>query len=170
MLHKAIAALTLGIFCLLTASPQADAQKAVESFFIRYNHAGLRAIEVKDGQLHHVWHSLRQFGDGEPMVMRQDLSSYDRYEAHIWLTQQELKRFYDWITEYKIFRFEPTYASVSEGRSYAAAFKTSLAVIQGNKSYTISWVGDSQIPDRLQKTVNYLIGICEEVQRTHEGK
>jgi hypothetical protein len=152
------------------ANPHAHSQGGSESFSIRYNHAGLYKIEVKDGQLHHVWHSLRHFREGEPMVMRQDLNSYDRYEAHIWLSQQEMKRFQGWIAKHKVFRFKPFYESASENRSYGAAFKTSLTVIQEAKTHSIEWTGDSKIPVRLEKAVDQLIKLCEEVQKTRKEK
>jgi hypothetical protein len=150
------------------AIPHVHSQQANESFSIQYNHAGLRKIAIKDGQLHHVWHSLRQFGEGEPVVMRQNLSSYDRYEAHIWLTHQELKRFQDWIAEHKVFQFKPVYKPPTELRTYGVAFKTSISVTQGDKSHSIEWTGDSKIPDRLEKAVDQLVKLCEEVQTSRK--
>lgn len=164
-MQRIVVILVLVIFCFLMAIPHIHSQQASESFSIQYNHAGLRKIEIKDGQLHHVWHFLRHFTEGEQMVMRQDLSSYDRYEAHIWLTQQELKRFQDWIAEQKIFRFKPVYKPPTELRTYGVAFKTSIFVTQADKTHSIEWTGDSEVPDRLKKAVDQLIKLCEEVQK-----
>jgi hypothetical protein len=158
------------ITCLLLTFSSIHPQEVTKPFSIHYNHAGLSMIVVKDGQLHHTWHSPRHFGEGEPMVMRQDLSSYDRYEAHIWLTQQEMKLFQDWIAEHKVFLFKPFYESASEGRSYGAAFKTTLTVTQGAKTHAISWTGDSKIPDQLQGAISKLTKLCEKVQQTRTEK
>jgi hypothetical protein len=169
-MQRAVCILVFLISCFLISLPSVHSQKGVASFSIQYNHAGLRMIEVKDGQLHYVWHSLRQFGEGEPMVMRQDLSSYDRYEAHLWLTQQELKRFQDWIAEHKVFRFKPVYKPPTELRTYGVAFKTSISVTQGDKTHSIEWTGDSKIPDRLEKAVDQLVKLCEEVQTSRKER
>ncbi|OGP89904.1 MAG: hypothetical protein A2031_06710 [Deltaproteobacteria bacterium RBG_19FT_COMBO_43_11] len=144
----------------------ADAQVAKESFSIHYNHAGLRTIEVKEGQLHYVWHSSRIFGEGEPQVMRQDMKTYDRYEAHIWLTQQDLVVFQNWIAEYNVFKINTAYPSASGNKSFAAAFTTSLSVAQEGKAHSVSWAGDSVIPVGLKKAVEKLTRICEETLKT----
>lgn len=169
-MKRTVHILILVIISLLTAVPFIHSQEESKPFSIQYNHAGLRKIEVKDGQLHYVWHSLRHFGEGEPMVMRQDLSSYDRYEAHIWLTQQELKRFQDWIAEHKVFQFKSVYKPPTELRTYGVAFKTFISVTQADKTHSIEWTGDSNIPDRLKKAVDQLIMLCEEVQKTRKEK
>ena len=158
------------IISLLIAVSFIHSQEASEPFSIHYNHAGLRKIEVRDGQLHYIWHALRHFRKGEPMVLRQDLSSYDRYEAHIWLSQQEMKRFQDWIAEYKVFQFKSVYKPPTELRTYGVVFKTSISVTQVDKIHAIEWTGDSEIPARLEKAVDQLIKLCEEVQKTRKEK
>jgi hypothetical protein len=165
-MQRAVCILIFVISCFLISLPHAHSQELSQAFSIRYNRAGLRMIEVKDGQLHHVWHSLRQFGEGEAVVMRQDLSSYDRYEAHIWLTQQEMKRFQDWIAEHKVFQFKPVYKPPTKLRTYGVAFKTTVSVTEGDKTHAIEWTGDSKIPDRLEKAVDQLVKLCKEVQKT----
>jgi len=61
------------ILCLLIALPSAHSQKDVDSFSIKYNHADLRMIEVKDDQLHHAYHSLRHFEGGRDKTVRKRL-------------------------------------------------------------------------------------------------
>ncbi len=156
------------VFFSLAILPLAFSQTADKSFSINYNSAGLCIIEVRGGSLHHVWHVLKVFEEKEPAVVRQDLKSYDRYEARIRLTHRELDFFQDWLTEHKINRFNSIYASASKGRSYAAAFETSLSVTRYGKNHTISWSSDSEIPEDLKRAVDKLIKICEEMQKSRQ--
>jgi len=74
-MQRAVCILIFVISCFLISLPSAHSQKDGESFSIQYNHAGLRMIEVTDGRLHHIWHSLRQFGEGEGKTMHKRLWS-----------------------------------------------------------------------------------------------
>jgi len=66
------------ISCFLITLPHPHLEEPCQVFSIRHDHAGLYMIEVKDGQLHYVRHSLKQFGEGEDKTKHKRLMEYRR--------------------------------------------------------------------------------------------
>jgi hypothetical protein len=160
------------VLCLLVSSlagltPLARAEDKPAPFSIDYGHAGLTAITVKDGKLHYLWHTRRQWDDDKKgLPDRQSLDSYDRHQIDVWLTDKELGQFRAWVARHKVFEFDKDYPSASGGKSYGAVFESGLTVVQGDKKHGIGWVGDSKTPEALGVAVKELIELAAEIEKS----
>jgi hypothetical protein len=134
------------------------------AFSISYTDAGLVELNVKNGQLHYVWHSLRK--KDKPLPDKQSLDSYDRHQVDIRLTDKENERFQEWIETHKLFDLEKEYPSASGGKSYGSAFASALTLVKGKQKHGIAWVGDSKTPKELNDAVNELIRLADEIEKS----
>jgi hypothetical protein len=146
------------------ASP-VEAKEKPAPFSLSYTHAGLTEITVKDGKLLYVWHTPRRW-DGDDVMVKGGLESYDRHQIDVWLTDRELGRFQDWVARHKVFAFDKDYPSAAppDMASRAAAFKSGLSVVHGDKRRVVSWVGDSKTPKELETAVKELASLADEIQ------
>ncbi len=88
------------VLCLVVCNlagviPIARTEDKPAPLSVSYTYAGLTEITVKDGKLHYVWHTERQWGDGKRLD-RSNLANYDRHQVDIWLTVEELERVQRW--------------------------------------------------------------------------
>jgi hypothetical protein len=156
----AIASLVALITC-----PVALCAEKQGPFSIEYAYAGLTEITVKDGKLHYIWHTPRQWDDPKTLD-RSGLENYDRHQIDVWLTDKEARLFRDWIARHKVFEFDKAYPSPPGGNSRGAAFQSGLTVVQSEKKYGVSWAGDSKIPKALAAAENDLTALCDEIQKS----
>jgi hypothetical protein len=162
--------MTLLIPCLLAGSlagslPRASAEEKPAPVSLSYAHAGLTEITVESGKLHYVWHTLRQ-RDGEATLRRGNLDEYDRHQIDVWLTDNEVGKFREWVARNKVSGFEKDYPSSSGGGSRGAAFQSGLTVIQGDKKQTVSWVGGSKTPRELDTAIDELTSLADEIENS----
>lgn len=152
------------IFALLCCAPSAILAQSNNVFSISYAHAGLTGVQIKDGQLAYTWHTERKWGNGEPAPMRQDLSSYDRHEATIWLRPEELNGFRQWGETNHISRFHAPFPARAGAPSYASAFQTTLTVVSGGSRQDLAWNGDNKVPPELTAAVQELVRLCHDIE------
>lgn len=152
----------LTVLVLLVSSVSAHAV----AISVNYNHAGLTLIKIENGQLHYIWHTLRK--RDKPLPVRQDMSSYDRHEVHIWLTDSEINAIVQWIKNRKVFDLPASYP-VRAQKTYGSAFQTTLSVTFEDQKHSIGWNGDSVISEELRDTESELIQLCEKI-RNDRGK
>ncbi len=157
--------LAIASLVTLITYPVAHCAEKPVPFSIEYAYAGLTEITVKDGKLHYVWHTPRQWDDPKPPD-RASLENYDRHQIDVWLTDKEAGRFRDWIARHKVFEFDKAYPSPPDGNSRGAAFQSGLTVVQADKKHGLSWAGDSKIPKALAAAENHLTALCDEIQKS----
>jgi hypothetical protein len=163
---RTLSFLLCGLACLSGAfDSSARAEGKLAPFSIRYAHARLTEIVVKDGKLRYVWHTPRRQDDSKVPVQA-SLASYDLHQVDIWLTGKEAGRFRNWIDRHKVFSFDRDYPSVSGGKSRGAAFGSGLSVALGGKNHGVSWVGDSKTPKELGAAIKELIALADEIQKS----
>ena len=155
----------LVIALLLLASCSSASAVAIG---VDYDHAGLTQIRIKAGRLHYVWHTLRKH-DG-PAPLRQDMSSYDRHEVHIWLTGQEADAIVQWMKKRKVFALPKKYPPRKQKKTYSSAFRSTLLVTLEDSKHSIAWTGEDQIPTSLEETVAELKRICDGIRKDREKK
>jgi hypothetical protein len=147
--------------------PVAGAAEKPAPLSLSYAHAGLTEITVKDGKLHYVWHTERQWDDGKPgKPDSSSFASYDRHQVDVWLTDKELERFRTWVARHKPFEFDKDYPSASDGKSRGAAFQSGLTIVQGDRKHAVGWAGDSKTPKALGVAVGELIELADQIQRS----
>jgi hypothetical protein len=159
--------LAVGIVLVGAAStlPRAGAEDQPAPLSLSYAHAGLTDITVKEGKLHYVWHTPRARDDGKPLEQG-SLENYDRHQIDVWLTDKELGQFRDWVSRHKVFDFEKDYPSAPGGGGRGAAFQSGLTVSRGEKKHSVSWTGDSKIPESLGKAIAELSVLADAVQKS----
>jgi hypothetical protein len=152
--------------CVLAGPlPVAHGRDKPTPLSLSYTHAGLTEITLKEGKLHYVWHTPRQRDDNN--VLAQGCpENDDRHQIDVWLTDKELERFRDWISRHKVFDFEKDYPSASGGRERGAAFRSGLTVLRGEKKHSVSWVGDSKVPEGLGEAIGELRGLADAVEKS----
>lgn len=155
--------MTIAIVTCLFSAEHAIAVAAA----VNYDHAGLTQIRIESGRLHYVWHTQRKFAPGEPAPMRQNMTNYDRHEVTIWLTGDELASVTKWMETHKVFDLPATYPAKAE-KTYGSAFENSLSVTLEDRKHSISWNGDSTIPDDLRGAEKELIQICERIRKDRD--
>lgn len=132
-----------------------------EGLFVRYDHAGLTQLAFEGGQLRCTWHVARRFDPDEPAHARQDMSSYDRYECELWLTQSEREAFLAWLKEHDPFAFERRYEPKEEGRR---EYETRLEVSDGTRTRRVEWASSSELPPAVRKAEEALLALGKSVR------
>lgn len=137
---------------------------------IEYSHAGLTKIQVNEQQqLHFQWHTGRlPYKKGDSSPIHQNLDAYDSHSTAIWLTEMEMAGFENWIEKHGIFDLESKYPE-PENMTYGSAFHSSLHVELGDKHYSLTWTGDTKIPDSLREAVNRLVEMSHGIRKCREG-
>ncbi len=133
------------------------------SLSISYEYAGLENIKVSDGSLDYVWHTLKK----DLIVVPQNMSSYDKHEFKKKLSEDEIKLFEKWIKDCNVFNL-PTKFPRGDGTSYASAFVSSFEVKYSEKSYRGGWSEDDTVPGEINKTVQNLRDITNEIKDKSE--
>ncbi len=123
---------------------------------IRYKFAGLTELALEGRHLRYVWHTLK-----DEDLPRQSLAAYDRREIGRELTIEEAARFRRWVETHRIFDLPRGFPRGDRG-SYAAAFKSSLNVECGGRSYRTGWNGATLTPDELGRAIVELKRLGDE--------
>lgn len=140
------------------------------SVAVHYDYAGLTQIKIERGQLHYVWHAERHYGKDRLAPARADMSAFDRYEAHIWLTDEEIASVRKWIDDHKVLGMPATYEDRGPQETYGSAFNSVLSVALGERKHSIGWTGDSRIPEKLEIAVSKLEAIGDQIRDKRQKK
>jgi hypothetical protein len=156
------------VLCLVVCNlagviPVARAEDKPAPLSVSYTHARLTDITVKDGKLHYVWHTERQWDDAKPP--RSNFENYDRHQVDIWLTDKELDRVQTWAARHKLFEFDKDYPSPPGSNSRGGAYQSGLTIVLGDKKHGIGWAGDSKTPEALGVAVSEFIQLADEIQK-----
>ncbi len=126
-----------------------------------YDYAALTHIEIKDGKLKYIWHTLRK----DTTLDSQRISSYDSYSTKITLTEEEKALIKNWIENHTIFDLPKEYEK-KETPTYANLFSSALSVTLKDKTNNISWTGDSLGTEKLTIAIKELEDICRNIYLT----
>lgn len=138
---------------------------------VDYDAAALTQIKIDSGRLHYVWHTLRHYGEGKLVMPPQDMTAYDRHEAHIWLTAEENQAVADWIENHDLLEMPKEYPT-RQPATYGSAFKLTLEACLGDRAHSIRWTEDSRITAELRAAaVAELEDLCKTIRssRLSEG-
>jgi hypothetical protein len=136
---------------------------------VDYDAAGLTQIKIENGRLHYVWHTPRHYGEGKRVVAQQDMTAYDRHEAHIWLTEEETEAVAEWIEEHNVLDMQEEYPTRQPG-SYGSAFEMTLEASREDRMHSIRWTADSKITEELRTAVAELEELCKTIRRSRLGE
>ncbi len=151
--------LIISLACLSVCT-YAGCTKEGKSLFIRYYHAGLEVIEVKDGELVHSWHTLK-----DEMVHVQSLDAYDPHVFRTALTANHVEVFKEWVNIRKILSLPSSYKTV-DPNSYSAAFHSNFEIHIDGIRHKIGWNGSSdESTDRIRRAISELRSICLEIRK-----
>ena len=136
---------------------------------IEFTRAGLTSVKVDQAKrLHFSWHTGRRpFVNGDSSPMRQDLTAYDGHNVSIWLTKEEVHAFAKWVEYYQILALKAEYPE-PEVETRGSAFKSSLSVTLDGKKHSLSWTGDTKIPDTLREAIRELIELSDNIRKSRE--
>jgi hypothetical protein len=118
----------------------------------------LKSIDLKDGVLTYVWHTVKP---GRQHAM--NVGNYDRHEFTKRLTDDELARFGGWIDDCKVFSL-PTKFEKEDGPGYAVQWGTRFLVSRGESRYEKALDGRGEIPEEFGVARRALERLCEQVR------
>jgi len=124
--------------------------------------AGLTKIIVESDHLTFVMHTERKHDKGEFILQQQNLSSYDKQEYQIWLTDSEIGQMKLWVSELSEIEIPHVFA-LKEQSSYGTAFVTTITAVFDSYQVETSWNGDHIVPTELSSHVNNFVSICETI-------
>ena len=163
--------LLLLLFLLMSFPSQLLSKDAKETFTIIYHGGFFLKIEVKDGKLHLEWHQeIKQpnYYPDNPEIKILPVADWrwDRFEANIWLTPDELNELRDWLKQSNIFQYNLSYKPGKAPRDRYIHFPCSLLVTLDEKSHKISWLNP---PKSLKMSLNRLRKICSRIRKDRES-
>ena len=132
---------------------------------VSYDHAGLTQINVQTGHLRFVWHTLRKYDKPTPAL--QDMSSYDRHEVDIWLTDSEIDAISQWMKNSKVFDLPAMFPSKAN-QTYGSAFQTKLTVTLQGRKRSVAWDGDNLLTEEFRKAEIDFLRLCEGIRKDRD--
>jgi len=132
-------------------------------FEIQYSFAGLTKIHVLPGKVDYEWHTLKP--EYEHHIPPQKPTAYDTHTATITPNEEELAALRAWLKKYDFAGFKADYPR-GENAGYAAEWRHSLVVRDGDKKYSITWTDGSAPPAELTKAVEELQDILKRARES----
>lgn len=150
------------VFCEVEIAAQTNSaaeNTEHDSLSISYEYAELENINVSDGTLEYIWHTLKKDLNTEP----QSKDSYDKHEFKKKLSEDEIKLFEKWIEDCNVFRL-PTKIPKRNEETYGSAFITNIEVNHNEKNYKTDWTGDSILTNDITTAIQNLKDITNEIK------
>lgn len=129
------------------------------------DYGALTFVAVRDKRLLCTWHTVRKF-DG-PGVNAQKQPDFDRHDADIWLTDSEIEKLRQVILTNRAFDLKESYASP---RQELAAYRTTISFSIDGRNKSITWDGDSRLPDDVKSFSDDLLKVATSIEQDRRGR
>ena len=128
-------------------------------------YSGMSAFVMEDNELVHSWYEE----NGKCNVPRQSPDCYDRRVARTKLSKEQIGLIRSWVVEHDLFSLPSSYPLNKQGIiSRASAYSYRLQLSMDDRSHSIEWDGDREVPeavkDKLYDAVSAFERLCKKIE------